>query len=82
MNNSESPSWFGWLWTGDTWERVCSGDSIAECSRRLSEQAHRRGIRTDKYSCMTGGGCPAIIPHDATRAILGAANSIPDEDDL
>lgn len=63
MSNSDSsPSWQGWLWSGDTWERVCNGDSIGECSRRLGEQARRRGIRTDKYSCMTGGGWPRLCP--------------------
>jgi hypothetical protein len=69
-----SPSWHGWLWTGDSWERVCSGASLSECSRRLGEHARRRRV-PDRLCVMTGGGSPAFVPKDSTQAILCDANS-------
>jgi len=82
MSNSESsPAWHGWLWTGDAWARVCGGDSLGECSRRLGEHGRRRGV-PDKHCVMTGGGCPNFIPYDATEAIPCDAKGISPEDDL
>ena len=72
MSISEtSPAWYGWLWVGNSWERVCSGTSLGECSDRLSEQAKRRGVPA-KHSCMTGGGAPRFIPRDAQHKEMAA----------
>lgn len=67
MNTStheeSSPNWFGWLWTGDSWERVCSAPTLPECSRRLGAECRRRGVQ-EKYSCLTAGGAPRFVPFD------------------
>lgn len=68
--------WFGWIWTGGAWQRVCEGASLAECSDRLSAECRRRGVQA-KYSCLTGGGAPRFIPHDATQAIRSDGENSP-----
>jgi hypothetical protein len=55
--------WVGWVF--DTrrsrWERACEGDTLAECSRKLSAVVDARGTR-DKFATMTGGGMPSFRP--------------------
>lgn len=68
-------NWFGWIWFDGRWERVCEGDSLAECSARLGEAGRRRNLPC-KHQVMTGGACPTFVPRDATQANPCDANSI------
>ena len=56
-------TWYEWIW--DTrrqrWERVCEGETMGACSKRLGEIVRIRGTK-DKYATMTGGGCPTFRP--------------------
>lgn len=79
--STSTPSWFGWLWTGESWERVCKGDSLSACHRRLSVECRRRNV-ADKYAVMTGGGPPTFVPADATQSVLCDAKGYSNEDDL
>jgi hypothetical protein len=54
-------NWVGWLWSEQEWERVCSGENLSECSRRLGAIAKKRGVK-DGLTCMTGGGVPQYKP--------------------
>jgi hypothetical protein len=55
--------WVGWVF--DTrrsrWDRVCEGDSLSECSRKLGAVVDARGTK-DKYSTVTGGAMPPFRP--------------------
>jgi hypothetical protein len=53
--------WFGWIWARGGWQRVCCGDSLGQCGRRLAREARRWKV-TDKLTVMTGGGTPAYVP--------------------
>lgn len=58
-----SGDWFGWLRKDRRhhWERVVGPcGTMAECSRRLGEEARRRNI-LDKNCCMTTGAYPREI---------------------
>jgi hypothetical protein len=49
--------WVGWLFDDDTWHRVCSGHTLAEASRALSDAADEAGV-PDVWTCLTQGGVP------------------------
>jgi hypothetical protein len=58
--------WVGWCWRRDRWVRVCNGETLEVCSRRLSAAADRRRI-PDRHCAMTGGQMPNLIPRTPTR---------------
>jgi hypothetical protein len=61
--------WFGWLWDGEVWERVCGPHpTLGACSDALGVIAKRRGIPA-KHTCMTGGGVPRFTPDQSFRYI-------------
>lgn len=66
-----SLNWCGWLFVDDCWRRVCSGPTLQECSRCLGSECRRRGVQ-EKYSCMTTGGAPRFVPHDAQQKEMAA----------
>lgn len=55
--------WHGWIW--DTrrsrWDHVCTGESLPECSRKLSSIVDARRTK-DCYTCLTSGACPTFRP--------------------
>jgi hypothetical protein len=63
-------TWHGWLWTGCSWELVCSEPTMADCHVRLGELARQRGIPA-KYRVMTGGKAPTFVPTNAAQAARG-----------
>jgi hypothetical protein len=58
--------WVGWVWQRGRWLRVCEGETLGDCSRRLGEKARRLGIR-DKHAIMTTGAVPSIAPLESHR---------------
>lgn len=54
--------WYGWLWNGSQWERVCGPfASLSDCSRALGRIGTERGI-PGKQQVMTGGSQPRFVP--------------------
>jgi hypothetical protein len=56
-----APTWTGWLWVAGAWQRAVTGDSLAQCGKRLAHAARKRGV-PDRFSIMTGGGTPSYRP--------------------
>ncbi len=54
-------TWVGWVWIKASWKRVAEGQSLAECSRRLSTAAGKLRL-PDSRCTMTGGGAPSFTP--------------------
>jgi hypothetical protein len=69
-------TWFGWLWiaSAQRWQRVCAGESLSQCHRRLSRGAKRWGV-PDKHCCLAMGGPPSFVPQgfavEATKTTTG-----------
>ena len=52
-------NWTGWLRMGrdSPWQKVCTGNTLSECARKLTREADKRGVR-DTNTIITGGGVP------------------------
>ncbi len=68
--------WHGWLWiaSAQRWRKVCQGDSLSQCSRRLSREGDRWGV-PDRWQVMTGGAAPTFTPSDATNKLSYVNNN-------
>jgi hypothetical protein len=66
--------WSGWCWRHGRWERVCTGQSLEECSRRLSAEADRLRV-PDRHCVLTSGQMPNFIPKTTTRRRRSAAHA-------
>jgi hypothetical protein len=53
--------WVGWYRRreGEPWQRACEGDTLAQCSRRLTEATRQMNLRSINYF-MTGGAVPNL----------------------
>ena len=58
-----APRWHGWIWCTrrQRWSHVCEGDTLSECSRRLSAAVDARRTK-DRYAVMTTAGMPTFRP--------------------
>jgi hypothetical protein len=61
-----SGAWSGWIWvaTAKRWRKVCEGESLSQCHRRLTREMRRWGV-LDKHCAMTTGGVPTFTPQGA-----------------
>jgi hypothetical protein len=73
-------TWYGFIWTGTAWERVCTGDDLGECHRRLNRIADDRGVK-DSFCVMTGGGAPTFVPVGTHRLAQAAFEGTEGTDD-
>lgn len=53
--------WFGWLFVAGCWERVCEGDTLSACARKLGPIGEKRGVPA-KCQAMTSGAVPGWEP--------------------
>jgi hypothetical protein len=51
----------GWLKIQDEWQRVATGETFADCHKRLLLEAERRGVQSALDRMMTGGRNPGDI---------------------
>jgi hypothetical protein len=59
-------TWFGWVWRGDRWERVCDGESIRDVARKLNRLV--KDVPTHKQAIVGGGACPTWRPIPCLRS--------------
>jgi hypothetical protein len=64
-------NWFGWIWDGASWERVCGPHStLSACSRALGAIGQECGVPVC-LQMMTAGGAPRFTPRTSGRRYAG-----------
>jgi hypothetical protein len=58
---STSARWFGWLWHGGRWQRVCSAETMDACARQLHSIGGKLHV-AGNHQVMTGGSAPDFTP--------------------
>ena len=65
-------TWFGFIWCTrrQRWEKVCQGDGLGACARKLGEIARVRGVK-DRHTAMTTGAVPRRLQQEPAADAAG-----------